>query len=163
MKVSVELSAESVGAAIRQLETYADKLAAKSDELCERLAGIGVEAALANVRQDTGDLASGIRFEKVGDCEYLVISEGGYAAFVEFGTGVVGEGTYPGDLPGGWSYDERRTPAAHDEDDPTRWFYYDRDGNLRSTRGQTANAYMAASAEEMRQAILATAKEVFQA
>ncbi|WP_165170691.1 HK97 gp10 family phage protein [Adlercreutzia sp. ZJ242] len=161
MKISLGLSAESVKAAARRLDEYAEKLEGKSEELCLRLAEAGVDAAVSHVRKDTGELAGGIRFEKSGDKEYLVVSEGEYATFVEFGTGVVGQGTYPGNLPAGWGYDERRTPAAHDSADPTRWYYRDRNGETRSTRGQTANAYMAASAEEMRQAILEIAREVF--
>lgn len=161
MRVSVGLSQRSIDASAKQLSAYADSLAEKCDRLAARLAGIGVEVAKLTVRKDTGELESGIRFEKAGDGEYLVISEGEYAMFVEFGTGVVGQGTYPGQLPEGYGYDERRTPAAHDPDDPTKWYYRDRNGALRSTRGQTANAYMAASAEEMRQAVVTIAKEVF--
>ena len=161
MRILLELSVDSVAAAVKQVTAYGKSLEAKCDEFAERLAEHGVEVAKITVRKDTGELESGIRFEKVADGEYLVISEGDYAMFVEFGTGVVGQGTYPGKLPAGYGYDERRTPAAHDPIDPTKWYYRDRDGALRSTRGQTANAYMATSAEEMRQAVLRTAKEVF--
>jgi len=161
MRIPIGLSVDSVAAAIKQVNAYGNSLEAKCDELARRLVELGVEVAKIIVRKDTGDLESGIRFEKVGNGEYLVVSEGDYAIFVEFGTGVVGQGTYPGELPAGYTYDERRTPAAHDPIDPTRWYYRDRDGRIRSTRGQTANAYMATSAEEMRQAVLATAKEVF--
>lgn len=161
MRIQLDLSVSSIDAAVRKVNAYAGSLEAKCDEFARRLAEFGVEIAKVTVRKDTGELESGIYFEKVGDGEYLVVSEGDYAVFVEFGTGVVGQGTYPGELPAGWSYDERRTPAAHDPIDPTKWYYRDRDGVVRSTRGQTANAYMAASAEQMRQAVIATAKEVF--
>lgn len=161
MRISLGLSIDSVAAAIKQVNAYGKSLEAKCDELARRLVELGVDVAKVTVRKDTGDLESGIRFEKVADGEYLLISEGEYAIFVEFGTGVVGQGTYPGELPPGYTYDERRTPAAHDPIDPTKWYYRDREGRIRSTRGQTANAYMATSAEEMRQAILMTAKEVF--
>ncbi|MEC4272959.1 HK97 gp10 family phage protein [Adlercreutzia sp. R25] len=135
-------------------------LEARCAELVRRLGEIGVEAAVAHVRKDTGELASGIRWEQLADGSGIVVSEGPYAAFVEFGTGVVGEGTYQGDLPDGWGYNEQRTPEAHDPDDMTRWFYRDRDGRVRSTRGQPACGYMAAAAEEMRQSVAAVAKEV---
>jgi len=161
MRIPIGLSVDSVAAAIKQVNAYGNSLEAKCDELARRLVELGVEVAKITVRKDTGDLESGIRFEKVGNGEYLVVSEGDYAIFVEFGTGVIGQGTYPGELPAGYGYDERRTPAAHDPIDPTKWYYRDRYGAIRSTRGQTANAYMAASAEQMRQAVLKTAKEVF--
>lgn len=161
MRIPLELSVDSVGSAVKQVNAYGKSLEAKCDELSKRLVELGVEVAKITVRKDTGELESGIGFEKRGEGEYLVVSEGDYAIFVEFGTGVVGQGTYPGELLSGYGYDERRTPAAHDPIDPTKWYYRDRDGVVRSTRGQTANAYMATSAEEMRQAVLRTAKEVF--
>lgn len=162
MRMRVELSEESLGAAVAGLSAYGKSLEARCDELCARLAGIGVDVAKAVVRKDTGELESGIRVEELEDGGgRLVVSEGDYAMFVEFGTGVVGQGTYPAQLPEGYEYDQRRTPAAHDQRDPTKWYYRDRDGRIRGTRGQTANAYMAEAAEAMRDAVLRTAREVF--
>lgn len=161
MRIPLELSVDSVAAAEKQVEAYGKSLEEKCDELARRLVELGVEVAKITVRKDTGDLESAIGFEKVGEGEYLVIVENDHAIFVEFGTGVVGQGTYPGKLIDGYGYDERRTPAAHDPIDPTKWYYRDREGRIRSTRGQTANAYMATSAEQMRQAVLKTAREVF--
>ena len=73
----------------------------------------------------------------------------------------VGQGTYPGELPKGWGYDTRRTPEAHDPADPTLWYYYDRDGDLRCTRGRVASGYMLAASGEMRRKVLEIAREVF--
>ena len=161
MMIPLDLSVGSAKAAAAKAEAYADSLEAKCDEFASKLVEVGVDVAKVTVRKDTGDLESGIGSERLGNGHYLVASVGDYAIFVEFGTGVVGQGTYPGELPEGYGYDERRTPAAHDPIDPTKWYYRDRDGIVRSTRGQTANAYMAQSAEGMRQAVLETAKEVF--
>lgn len=161
MRIPLELSAKSARAAARDVRAYADSLEAKCDELCRRLAEIGVTASAQSVRLDTGNLAASIRMEKDGECAYLVFTDEDYAAFVEFGTGVVGQGTYPGELPAGYGYDERWTPEAHDPEDPTKWFYYDAEGHLRSTRGQTADAFMLAGSETMRQMVLSIAKEVF--
>lgn len=161
MRIPLELSARSVAEAVRAVDGYAGSLAPKCRTLCKRLAEAGVEAAVADVRKDTGELAAGIHVEEFGDSSYLVVSDGDHAAFVEFGTGVVGRGTYPGELPAEWGYDERRTPSAHDEKDPTRWYYRDREGAVRSTRGQTANAYMAGASDQMRARALAIAREVF--
>lgn len=161
MRIPVELSAKSVRQAERALAEYGRSLGAKCDELCRRLAEIGVTAAAQSVRLDTGNLAASIRMEKDGDSAYLVFTDEDYAAFVEFGTGVVGQGTYPGELPAGYGYDERWTPEAHDPIDPTKWFYYDAEGRVRSTRGQTADGFMLAGSEIMRQMVLPIAKEVF--
>lgn len=156
----VELSSSSVKSIIRQLEAYVHSLDEKVEEVCKRLAEEGVNTAVSAVRVDTGALRDGIYMQRSGDCEYMVISYSPYAWFVEFGTGVVGEGTYPGDLPEGWHYDERRSPWAHDPDDPAAWFYTTANGRF-STRGQSANAYMLTASEEMRQKVLDIAREVF--
>ena len=161
MIVPIGLSVSSVAAAIKQVNAYGSSLEAKCDELCRKLAEIGVTASAQAVRFDTGNLAASIQMERNGECAYLVYTDEDYAAFVEFGTGVVGQGTYPGNLPAGYGYDERRTPAAHDPDDPTKWFYYDAEGRVRSTRGQTADGFMLAGSEVMRQMIAPIAKEVF--
>lgn len=160
--VELELSRSSVRAAIDELRAIEADLAERCDRFCERLSDIGVDVAASVVREDTGELRSGIYAESDGPGSWLVVSTGAYAAFVEFGTGVVGQGTYPGKTPPGWGYDERRTPEAHDSTDPTRWYYYDREGNLGTTRGQTANAYMATAADAMRQRALDIAREVFE-
>lgn len=160
MRIAVSLSRESLREAAARVRGASASIEARCAELCRRLGEIGVEAAVARVRKDTGDLASGIRWEPLPDGSGLVVSEGPYAAFVEFGTGVVGQGTYPGELPDGWAYDQRRTPEAHDPEDPSKWFYRDRDGRVRSTRGQTACGYMAGAADEMRMAIDEVAREV---
>ena len=161
MRLSMGLSSSSIGEAVRRLEAYRSSLPSKVDELLRKLCEAGVDAAVSVVPKDTGELASSIRYERRGDGDYLVVADSEYAAFVEFGTGVVGSGTYPGDLPSGWAYDERRTPEAHDPDDPARWYYYDRDGRLRSTRGRQAAGYMLAASEDMRAKALRIAREVF--
>ena len=160
-RIRAGLSHASLSKAIAGLKAYRDGLPAKVDELLRRLSQAGVDAAAAVVPRDTGELESSIRLERRGGSDYLVVADCEYAAFVEFGTGVVGQGTYRGDPPPGWGYDERRTPEAHDPDDPTKWFYYDRDGVLRSTRGQRASGYMAAASEEMRASAVRIAREVF--
>lgn len=161
MRLSMELSADSINKAIRQLNDYEKRLTAKCELFCQRLGDVGVSAALAVVRRDTTALASSIRFERINGTDYAVIAEGEYIAFVEFGTGVVGQGTYPKDMSIEWSYDQRNTPAAHDKLDPSKWYYRDKEGRIRGTRGQTANAFMANASEGMRQAVFKIAKEVF--
>lgn len=160
-RVRVGLSPASVGEAVEELRSYRSGLSGRLEELLRRLGEAGLSTAVAVVPVDTGDLVSSIRLERRGQHDYLLVADSGHAAFVEFGTGVVGQGTYAGNLPGAWSYDERRTPAAHDPADPTRWYYYDSDGSLRSTRGQAGSGYMLAASEEMRQRALSIAREVF--
>ena len=163
MKITVDLSTKSIGDAIKQLRQYEKTLDDKVDELCRRLAEEGVYAAKSNVPTDTGWLQSGISVEKIGDKHYLVVSSGKYAAFVEFGTGVVGQGSYAGELPNGYSYNEGATPSAHDPMDPDAWFYYDRYGVRRRTKGHVAQPYMLDTAEYVRASVMEIAKEVFAA
>lgn len=60
---------------------------------------------------DTGEFRDSIHVatvEVVGTTvQATVIADAPHSEFVEFGTGVRGEGTYPWDLPEGWTYDFR--------------------------------------------------------
>lgn len=68
-----------------------------------------VEEAQAIVPVDTGDLHASIHvasLELVGtSVSATVTADSPHAAFVEYGTGIRGEGTYMGDLPADWQYD----------------------------------------------------------
>lgn len=156
-----ELSVTAIDQAKRQLEQYRRQLDEKLELLVSELAEIGVQAAIAEVKVDTGALRSSIRAERHAGGNWLVIAESPYVAYVEFGTGVVGEGTYPKELPIPWEYDQMRTPEAHDRIDPTKWYYYDDEGYRYSTRGQIAGAFMAKASDEMRNNVLKIAREVF--
>lgn len=161
MKIKVALDERGIKQLANNLKQYAEQLDKKRGEFCRRLGEIGVNAAKQAVRVDTGELQASVRFEITNDGRGLIIAEGNYVAFVEFGTGIVGEGTYEGKLPSSWDYNEQRTPAAHDMLDPWKWYYVDDNGQVHSTYGQTANGFMAKGADEMRNAVLKIAKEVF--
>lgn len=81
--------------------------------------GAVVEEARTYCPVDSGDLVSNIGIgsvELVGTVvQGTVTATSGHAAFVEYGTGVRGEGTYPGELPeenvpftGSWVYDYKQ-------------------------------------------------------
>lgn len=162
MRLSCGLSTASVRAVREQVERYSESFDTRLDRLCRELVELGAEVAVTNVPVDTGDLKSSIRMEAHGDRSYLVVARNGHAAFVEFGTGVVGEGTYEGDLPPAWGYDERWTPEAHDKADPTIWYYRDPvDGEVHWTRGRKAAHYMLRASEAMRQQVIETARRVW--
>lgn len=161
-RIRLELSTESINKAIKEIEEYRNKLPLRIETFLRRLAEIGVDAAIAYVPVDTGELQSGIYLERKSDKEYLVVADSDHAAFVEFGTGVIGEGSYKGELPDGWDYDTRATPSAHDSKDPTIWYYIDpQSGEVKSTRGQRASNYMFMASAAMRQNIINVAREVF--
>lgn len=143
-----------------EVESLRGELPRKADEICRRLAGIGLDVAVSMVPVDTGELLGSMALVREGASHYLVIAGSSHAAFVEFGTGVVGKGSYPATLPAGWQYEAMWSPWAHDADDPSAWYYFDRDGKRHKTRGQRGSAYMASAAEAMRQDALKVAKEV---
>lgn len=162
MNLSISLSERSVDDAIAQLNGYLESLEAKTDALCARVAEECADAARANVPVDTGWLLSGISVEKKGDASYEVVSEGEYAAFVEFGTGVVGlDDPYKGELPEGYKYNNGKKSKAHDPLDPEAWYYYDRYGVRKRTKGHKPQPYMLDSAEYARASVMDAAREVF--
>ena len=158
------LSSASVREGIRRIEAYRDSIPARLDRVCTALCDLGVAVAVTVAPIDTGDLRSSIHVEQRGGHTVLVVVDSEHAAFVEFGTGVVGEGTYQGELPEGWSYDERRTPEAHDPLDPTWWYYRDPvDGEVHKTQGQAGKGYMLSASETMRQRLMDVAREAWSA
>jgi HK97 gp10 family phage protein len=82
----------------------------------QRSQAIIVEHAQQNVSVRTGELRGSIRAAEIKDdgkrITGSVVATADWAAFVEFGTGLTGSGTYPWDLPmenvpltGEWIYD----------------------------------------------------------
>lgn len=159
-KITVNLSVASIDKTISYLKLYSSKLAKKADVLCEKLGEIGLNTALSIVPVATGELALDIRLARRGNANYLVVVDSEYAAFVEFGTGVVGEGTYDFELPCNWEYNTFKSPEWHDTNDPDRWFYFD-EGQLFSTKGQIGSGYMGSAGVEMKRNVIKIAKEVF--
>jgi hypothetical protein len=165
MIISCSLNPESLQSAATQLRDYAKTLNDKCDQLSEKLCEEGIEfakSALAQHGVTDGKTVGGIQAEKGDNGTCSLVSSGKHVAYLEFGTGVVGAGTYPTTLPIEWEYDTRQSPWAHDSTDPTLWYYYNEAGRLRRTRGNEAYAYMAQASEGMRQRVHGLAKEVFQ-
>lgn len=157
--IRVSLSEASIDAAISDLRAYRELAEPKLEELCRRLADIGVSVAQIHAPGELDACISALR----DGSKWLVACDSDKALFVEFGTGVVGRGSYSGDMPD-WheGYDLRRTPSAHDRRDPTAWWYFDeKKGKLTRTRGARAKPFMAPASEAMRRAVLETAREVF--
>lgn len=153
-EIEVELSAKSVSDAVDALRAYADNLVRAADECAGMLADYGVEAARKGVKdgdpwlsRNPGELRESIHAERNGDGSYTVATACDHAAFVEFGTGVVGQRSgYWGELPAGWDYN---SGSCIDEDG--YWWFLSADGKTRVwTQGQPGRGYMAAAAEELK-------------
>ena len=161
MNLKAGLAVSEIRALRERVERYANGLQAKADELCRRLAEIGVDAAVAGIAHDeSGELRGSIRWEQRGERVYLVVADCDYAVYVEFGTGVVGAGSaYPGERPEWVGAPGSR--SSHVNPDGS-WVYYDeKQGRMRVTSGQVPQGFMAGSAVEVQQQIAGIAREVF--
>lgn len=154
-KIKLTLSESGIKRAAEEVKAYCKSLEAKADKLSEKLANEGLEAARDQAPFDTGRLSEALHTESRGNGAWALVSNAPHAAFVEFGTGVVGEGTYPAELPSGWEYNTAK--RAEDEG----WWYFDPATGYGYTRGQTGKAYMLAASVQMRQLVRDVAKEVF--
>lgn len=165
MKLTMGLSASSVRNARRQLFAYRKRIPERLDRYLSALAEIGVDAAVVALesagRSETGELANSIRVEKQSEHTYLVVTDCWYAAYVEFGTGVVGaRKPYPMDYPAGIGRPLTQT-KKHTSMDGS-WVYFDeRQGGFFTTYGQMPAAFMATADAEMIQSVARLAKEVF--
>lgn len=163
-RVKLPLAQATIGRLKARLIGQRDAYAQRCDEYCRRLAEIGAEAARAAAPEDSGELRSSIEARRNADGSWEVSTDCWYADFVEFGTGVVGEGTYPDRKRltwAGWSYDQRRTPEAHDPEEPEFWYWVDDDGRRHRTSGYPARPFMLPGALAMRETKKQLAREVF--
>lgn len=107
-KVTINLNdSNSIGKSINILGGTADAIKQAIYEEVERICQIGEDEAKARVNVKSGDLKKSIT-HKVKKSKRKIkgtVSAGtDHAMFHEFGTGLAGQGTYPGDT-SGWVYD----------------------------------------------------------
>lgn len=167
--ISMTLSTKSIGKAIRELDRYKQSLLKKEQLLLEKLAYIGVKEASVRfttaMYDGTNDVT--VTLEKSGK-GYAIVAEGEAVAFIEFGSGVYHNPSepYPNPRPDGvdgiGEYGKGRGKRK-------AWFYkgdagtngeIQKNGAVK-TRGNPAAMPMWYASEEMRNAILQIAKEVF--
>ena len=107
-KVTINLNdSNSIGKSINILGGTADAIKQAIYEEVERICQIGEDEAKARVHVKSGALKESITHD-VKKYKHKIkgtVSAGtDHAMFHEFGTGLIGEGTYPGDT-SGWVYD----------------------------------------------------------
>ena len=166
-----DLSVKGINGLIKELEGYkVNFLHEKLQELTREIAERGVEIAKANITTldaiFTGELLGSIHAKEesagAGKSVFFIVTDSEHAAFVEFGTGQLGqEGPYPYPLPDGveWNYNTGRTifeisPGEYG------WFYY-RDGQWYFTQGMPSRPFMYETSLELIQEIPKIAKTVF--
>lgn len=158
--IEVELSAESISQAIREVKRYKNDLLRKLDEICRRAAELGAtNASLGYARAVyTGNKDVFVSVEEIPG-GYAIVANGESVLFLEFGAGAtygyghpeaakygMGPGTYP-DGKGHW-------------DDPRGW-YLPKEKGGGHTFGNPPSAAMYETAKELPERILQIAREVF--
>ena len=157
-KITIQLSEESINAAIKELDKYKKELSKKANLLVQWLVEAGVEIAKQEVLTlgafDSGELRDSLDGLMYTDGAHgIIFTDCGHAAFVEFGTGVVGAGSPHPTLP--WQYDVNE----HGE---KGWVYYDeKQGRFRWTKGMPSRPYMYLTARQLEERVVEIAKGVF--
>ena len=162
---------KSIQADVKALRDYENSLEYKCRLLAETLAEKGVEIARVQIANldaiFTSELLQSIHAEYVGSVKgggvWAVVAGTDHAAFVEFGTGIVGkQSPYPYQLPGGvdWQYASGKT-IRQITDGRYGWFYPADDGKWYFTEGMPSRPFMYMTAIELRDIVSQTAKVVF--
>lgn len=154
--IKLKLGEDSIIQAIKEIKAYKEKVVRLSTELVETLTKRGVEIAKMNVSDmkayDSGELYDSIHSIVKGNIGY-VIADAPHAAFVCFGTGIVGANTpHPDVAIAGWKYDVNN----HGE---LGWWYIGKDGQPHWTKGMPSRPYMYQAAQLLRQIVVPAAKE----
>ena len=159
----IGLSVKEIEKLKKQLIDYRDnELQRKIDLFVERLALEGVILAKTKIAEKdavyTGELYNSMNLKR-GDViyngsEWIVYTDCGWAAFTEFGTGIVGmENPHPDISIANWKYDVNE----HGENG---WFYF-KDGEWHWTQGLPSRPFMYETARDLPSMIATTAREVF--
>ena len=160
-KITIQLSEESIKAAIKELNTYKRELDKKVNALIELMLKHGEDYAINQVGHvDTGETLSSIHGYRDGNRGVIVA--GGNAIWLEFGTGVrhngpAGGSPHPKGTELGMTIGEYGKGQGAN---PGGWWYYDGD-KVRHTYGIEANLFMWKTARELERVAPELAREVF--
>lgn len=171
-KFTAELSVNGIRKLRKELQNYKENiLQHKIEMLAKMLSEKGVNIAQIQIADYnaifTGELISSIKSEyggsKLGTAIFYVVADSEHAAFVEFGTGQLGQkDSYLHPFPEGvnWEYNTGDTifqisPGQYG------WFYPMPDGTWRFTQGMPSRPFMYETWAELTTIVEQTAKEVF--
>lgn len=173
--ISFGLSVKEVQAAIKEIKAYQNDLNRKCEELCFRLCAEGMPIARACIGESGFGryirLSSEITPEKAG-CKAIIFMEDTMkiksewqtlegvqsaevspALMLEFGSGLKAEN--PANIPGVGT----GTFGKHGNE--PGWYYMDLEGNWHYSTGVSPKMPMYHTGKELREKVVATAKEVF--
>lgn len=153
------LNEKDIDRAIREVKQFKKIFLEKCNRLVQALTDEGAEIARIKVAEldavYTGELMNSIEGYYSPTSNVGIIKAGTYyAAYVEFGTGVVGSQS-PHPNPQGWQYDVN----AHGDEG---WVYYDDEsGKFRWTKGFKSRPFMYNTARQLEKECKKIAVEVF--
>ena len=157
--IRFKLDTKDIDRAIMELNQFKVEFLEKCNRLMETLTERGAEIARIEVAQlgawYTGELMNSIEGYYSPTYNVGIIKAGAYyAAYVEFGTGVVGAGA-PHPNPQGWQYDVNN----HGE---SGWIYHDDySGEFRWTKGFKSRPFMYNTARQLERECRKIAEGVF--
>ena len=157
--IKFSLNGKDIDRAIKELQQFKKEFLERCNLLVEALTDYGVEVAKVQVAQldavYTGELMNSIEGYYSPTYNVGIIKAGAYyAAYVEFGTGVVGSQS-PHPNPDGWQYD------INDHGDEGWVYYDDYTGKFRWTRGFKSRPFMYNTARQLEKECKKIAMEVF--
>lgn len=163
-----DLSVKGINNLKKELMDYKDKIInEKLEELTRKISERGVEIGRAKIGTlkavFTGELQNSLHVEEGdGKAVFFIVTDSEHAAFVEFGTGQMGqESPYPYPFPEGveWNYNTGQTIF---EISPGKYgWFYKRDGKIYFTQGMASRPFMYETAVDLLEEIPKIAKEVF--
>jgi hypothetical protein len=160
-KITIQLSEESIKAAIKELNAYKRELNKKVQALIDAMVAHGEDYAINQVGHvDTGETLSSIHGYRDGNKGVVVA--GGNAIWLEFGTGVRHNGS-AGGSPHPVGAELGMTIGEYGQGkgaNPNGWWYYDGD-KVKHTYGIPANMFMWRTARELERVAPELAREVF--
>ncbi len=156
--IKVKLSPKSIEKAITELQMYKEEVERRVKTLLEILTERGAEIARAKIIDfdavDKGNLLGSVESFVLGNVGYIRVNAE-YGMFVEFGTGIVGEGS-PHPLSGdyNWQYDINNHGEAG-------WHFPADDGSWPITKGQKSRPFMYETEQQLREEMPYFIKGVF--
>jgi hypothetical protein len=169
-KITVNvLDPKSVEKAIKQLNAYKKEVETKTTELAQRLTNLGADIARIKIVEMgayySGELLSGVSgyFSPTLNAGFIRVTSD-HVAFVEFGTGVVGQsnphrnGEYLSLA--SWGY-VTGSKIFTTKDGKVGWVYPTDDGGFKFTEGMPSRPFMYETALELERQYAQIAREVF--
>ena len=163
------LDPKSVDKAIKELNAYKKEVETKTIALAQRLTDLGADIVRMKIvsmgAYDSGELLSGVDgyFSPSLNAGFIRVTSD-HVAFVEFGTGVVGQqnphqnGEYLSKA--SWAY-ASGSKIFTTQDGRVGWIYPTDDGGFRFTEGMVSRPFMYETAVELERQYMQIAKEVF--